>query len=345
MSVPVRRSYLRAADRRDHILDCALEAFAKARIPRHLDRRHLRPGAHRPGHAVRALPGQGRRPLGLAGPHRQPRHRRGPAVATLRTPCGRHVDGGDNVAFIEARCHMIMQVVFADADTASLILRMARGTGSARVTLARIDEQVVGAIAADVRAGIDQGSSDRSSPTSPRSSSSAGSRRSSWRSRRGAHHRCGQRRPGDRRAALVELLPAIGPPYRHPNRAREGELQPGDRLDSKGAAPRLSLGAAIEPFSASRAQGTHAMSGSGCDAEPTPRCVVARRRQERRLGGRQTMRLRCSVVRSRTSATDRRATRVSASSRQCPVRSVGNVPATDASAGRAPAEDRAGEAP
>ena len=52
---------------------------------------------------------------------------------------------------------MIMQVVFADADTASLILRMARGTGSARVTLARIDEQVVGAIAADVRAGIDQG--------------------------------------------------------------------------------------------------------------------------------------------------------------------------------------------
>jgi AcrR family transcriptional regulator len=50
-----------------------------------------------------------------------------------------------------------VRVVFADADTATLILRMARGTGFAREALARIDEQVVGAIEADFRAAMDRG--------------------------------------------------------------------------------------------------------------------------------------------------------------------------------------------
>ena len=50
-----------------------------------------------------------------------------------------------------------MAVVFADADTASLILRMARGTGFAREALARIDAQVVSVIAADVRAAVELG--------------------------------------------------------------------------------------------------------------------------------------------------------------------------------------------
>jgi hypothetical protein len=50
-----------------------------------------------------------------------------------------------------------MAVVFADADTASLILRMARGTGFAREALARIDEQVVSVIAADVHAAVELG--------------------------------------------------------------------------------------------------------------------------------------------------------------------------------------------
>src|SRR5262249_55909558 len=63
----------------------------------------------------------------------------------------------DSIAFSEARCSQIMQVVFAEADTASLILRMARGTGFARETLARLDELVVGVIEADVRAAIDRG--------------------------------------------------------------------------------------------------------------------------------------------------------------------------------------------
>jgi hypothetical protein len=51
----------------------------------------------------------------------------------------------------------IMTVVFADADTASLILRMARGTGFAREALARIDAQVVSVIAADIRAAVELG--------------------------------------------------------------------------------------------------------------------------------------------------------------------------------------------
>jgi hypothetical protein len=62
-----------------------------------------------------------------------------------------------NIAFVEGRCLQIMAVVFADADTASLILRMARGTGFAREALARIDAQVVSVIAADVRAATEQG--------------------------------------------------------------------------------------------------------------------------------------------------------------------------------------------
>jgi len=74
-----------------------------------------------------------------------------------RIPPGEAWTEKDNIAFIEARCSQIMQVVFAEADTASLILRMARGTGFAREALARIDEHVVGLIEADVRAAIDRG--------------------------------------------------------------------------------------------------------------------------------------------------------------------------------------------
>jgi hypothetical protein len=56
------------------------------------------------------------------------------------------------IAFVEARCRQIMDAVFADADTASLILRVARGTGFVGEALARIEQQMVGVIAADVRA-------------------------------------------------------------------------------------------------------------------------------------------------------------------------------------------------
>jgi AcrR family transcriptional regulator len=157
MSVPVRRSYLRAADRRDHILDCALEAFAKrgfhdtsiadicsrARIGRGTLYEYFQDK----GDVLSALLDRIANRVIDVVRQWQP----------LELPAGARWTAADNVAFIEARCHLIMQVVFGDADTASLILRMARGTGAARVTLARIDEQVVGAIAADLRTGVDQG--------------------------------------------------------------------------------------------------------------------------------------------------------------------------------------------
>src|SRR5262249_17634788 len=50
-----------------------------------------------------------------------------------------------------------MEVVFADTDTASLILRVAHGTGFVGKALARIDQHVVGVIAADVRAHMELG--------------------------------------------------------------------------------------------------------------------------------------------------------------------------------------------
>jgi hypothetical protein len=49
-----------------------------------------------------------------------------------------------------------MDAVFADADTASLILRMARSSGFARQTLAQIDAQVVNVVAADVRTAAER---------------------------------------------------------------------------------------------------------------------------------------------------------------------------------------------
>jgi AcrR family transcriptional regulator len=156
MSVPVRRSYLRAADRRDHILDCALEAFAKsgvhdtsiadicarARIGRgtlyeYFDDKNAVLSALVDRIATRVIEAVRQwQPLEL------------PADATWTA--------ADNVSFIEARCQLIMQVVLADVDTTNLLLRLARASGSTGATLARIDEEVVGAVAADIRNGIAQ---------------------------------------------------------------------------------------------------------------------------------------------------------------------------------------------
>lgn len=157
MSVPVRRSYLRAADRRDHILDCALEAFAKT-------------GFHDTSIAdicARARIGRGTlyeyfedKGAVLAALIDRIANRVIDAVRRwqpLELPPNARWTAEDNVAFIEARCQLIMQVVFADVDTTSLILRMARGSGSTGATLARIDAEVVGAVAADIRNGIRQG--------------------------------------------------------------------------------------------------------------------------------------------------------------------------------------------
>jgi TetR/AcrR family transcriptional regulator, fatty acid metabolism regulator protein len=152
-----RRTHLRRDERRDQILDCALAVFARkgfhetsiadicapARIARgtlyqyFADKRDVLAAlidriVHRVLDAVQHWP-----PFALP-------------------PDGAWTEE-DNLAFVQERCRHIMGAVFADVDTASLILRMARGTGFAREGLARIDAQVIRLIAADVRVAVEGG--------------------------------------------------------------------------------------------------------------------------------------------------------------------------------------------
>jgi AcrR family transcriptional regulator len=149
--------YLRRDQRRDQILDCALAVFA-------------RKGFHETSIAdicVRAQIARGTL-------YQYFTDKSDVLAALIERIVGRILDAvrhwtpfallseavwteEDNIAFVEGRCRQIMDVVFADADTAKLILNMARGTGFARNTLARIDAQVVGVIEADIRAAMDRG--------------------------------------------------------------------------------------------------------------------------------------------------------------------------------------------
>ena len=157
MPAPRRRTHLRRDARRDQILDCALAVFA-------------RQGFHETSIAdicARARIGRGTL-------YQYFTDKRAVLAALIERIVGRIIEavqhwprfelrpGGEwtaehNVAFVEGRCLQLMAVVFADADTASLILRMARGTGFARAALARIDAQVISVIAADVRAAVELG--------------------------------------------------------------------------------------------------------------------------------------------------------------------------------------------
>jgi TetR/AcrR family transcriptional regulator, fatty acid metabolism regulator protein len=154
---PGRRTWLRRDERRDQILDCALAVFA-------------RQGFHETSIADICAPAR----IARGTLYQYFTDKRDVLAALIDRIVGRVLDAVQhwprfelppdmewtaehNIAFVEGRCMQIMSVVFADADTASLILRMARGTGFARETLARIDAQVVSVIAADVRAAMDRG--------------------------------------------------------------------------------------------------------------------------------------------------------------------------------------------
>jgi AcrR family transcriptional regulator len=154
---PGRRTYLRREARRDQILDCALAVFA-------------RQGFHETSIAdvcARARIGRGTL-------YQYFTDKRAVLAALIERIVGRIIEAvqhwprfelppdGEwtaehNVAFVTGRCLQLMAVVFADADTAGLILRMARGTGFAREALARIDAQVVSVIAADLRTAVERG--------------------------------------------------------------------------------------------------------------------------------------------------------------------------------------------
>jgi TetR/AcrR family transcriptional regulator, fatty acid metabolism regulator protein len=156
-AAPRRRTYLRRDARRDQILDCALAVFARkgfhetsiadicarARIARGTLYQYF---TNKRGVLAALIDRIVCRVLDAI--QHWPSLERSPDVASTEA---------NYVAFVQARCRQIMDAVFADADTASLILRMARGTGFMSEALARIDQQVVGVIAADVRTHMDWG--------------------------------------------------------------------------------------------------------------------------------------------------------------------------------------------
>src|SRR5262245_3326459 len=154
MSASVRRPYLPRDERREQILDCALAVFASK-------------GFHETSIADicgRALIARGTLYQYFA-------DKRDVLAALVDRIVRRVIDAiqhwtpldlspdlvwgeEENITFVEVRCKQIMEVVFADTDTASLILRVAHGTGFVGKALAQIDEHVVGVIAADIGARI-----------------------------------------------------------------------------------------------------------------------------------------------------------------------------------------------
>jgi AcrR family transcriptional regulator len=155
--VPRRRTQLRRDARHDQILDCALAVFA-----------------HQGFHETSIADICARARIARGTLYQYFTDKRAVLAALIERIVSRIIEAiqhwprfelppdGEwtaehNVAFVEGRCLQLMAVVFADADTASLILRMARGTGFAHEALARIDAQVVSVIAADVRAAVELG--------------------------------------------------------------------------------------------------------------------------------------------------------------------------------------------
>ena len=152
MSVSGRGGHLPSGQRRNQILDCALAVFAHksfhdTSIADICARAHIARGTlyqyfpDKRGVLVALIDRIVRRVLDAI--QRWPSLALSPDVGSTEATY---------VAFVEARCRQVMEAVFADADTASLILRTARNTGFVDEALARIEHEVVGIIAADVRA-------------------------------------------------------------------------------------------------------------------------------------------------------------------------------------------------
>jgi AcrR family transcriptional regulator len=157
MSVSDHRAYLPRDERRDQILDCALAVFA-----------------HNDFHEASIADICARARIARGTLYQYFTDKRDVLAALIDRIVGRVLDAiqhwpplelspevawteEDHVAFVETRCRQIMEVVFTDTDTASLILRMAHGTGFVGEALARIDQHVVGVIEADIRAHMDRG--------------------------------------------------------------------------------------------------------------------------------------------------------------------------------------------
>jgi AcrR family transcriptional regulator len=156
VQVPKRRTYLKGDERREQILDCALAVFAsqgfheasiadicvQAQIARGTLYQYFADKRDVLAALIDRIVGRVLIAVGQWTPFTPPDG----------VPADEHI-----VAFVEERCRQIMDVVFADADTARLILHMARSAGFVRKTLTRIDAQVVGVIEADIRAAMNAG--------------------------------------------------------------------------------------------------------------------------------------------------------------------------------------------
>jgi AcrR family transcriptional regulator len=157
MAVAGRQRHLPRDERREQILDCALAAFAHA-------------GFH--DTSIASICARAKIARGTL--YQYFTDKRDVLAALIDRIVGRIVDAvqqwprfelppdmewtaDHNITFVEGRCMQIMSVVFADADTAALILRMARGSGFAREALARIDSQLISVIEADIRAATGLG--------------------------------------------------------------------------------------------------------------------------------------------------------------------------------------------
>ena len=158
MSVLAHRTYLPADRRRQQILDCALEVFAR-----------------RGFHA--ASIGDICARAGIARPtlYQYFRDKRDVLVALAERIAQRVIDAAERwprlditpgalpsraqgLALIEARCAAALEAVFANADTARLILRVTRGSdGLVDATLRRIDERLIAHIEGDLEAALAAG--------------------------------------------------------------------------------------------------------------------------------------------------------------------------------------------
>jgi AcrR family transcriptional regulator len=160
MSVPKkkRRTYLPAAERRDQILDCALEAFAEA-------------GYHATSIAdvcSRAGIGRGtlyqyfddKRALLEALAERITKRivKSFSERERLRVPPGFKPTRQQAIQFVEQRFAEVLRAVFEDAATARLVLRAGRGAdGVVDGILRRIDEAAIARIEEELRAAKEAG--------------------------------------------------------------------------------------------------------------------------------------------------------------------------------------------
>ena len=158
MSVLAKRTYKPADERREQILDCALEVFAGkgyhgASIAdvcgrAGIGRATLYQYFEDKGDVLVALADRIERRVDAAIATRAP----------LRAPIGVRPADADLLAFVALRMAHVLAAVFDQPEATRLVLRAGRGAdGVVDDLLARLDAKVVAVVRADIEAAIDMG--------------------------------------------------------------------------------------------------------------------------------------------------------------------------------------------